>query len=285
MIGRNRSFRRRLVMLSVVLIVAIAYFFLRTPALGTREHLNILIVGIEGVVTFETTPSAPVESAPTAHSVALLSLHPKRRSAHLLLIPNDVLVPPDASDPLAAYDASQPLLYLVDGHGAESITLFLEDTLDVPVHHVVRIDSLSFMQLVDRVDGLAIDAEGVLTEAVASYVPGREPKTGAEIHRLLQESALESGPDRIEMQAAVYVAALGSIRRQKRLVHLEDLFQFARRHLETDLEAERLFAVAKHLYTIPADRIRLEVLPGRFIETGYEINADTLALLVERTYN
>lgn len=279
----RRKARRRLWIIILVGFVLLGYYLLRPPALGTRESLNILIVGVDGVVAFEPSPAAPRESAPVAQAIGLLSLHPGERSAHLLLFPGHIPVPPDPDDPFAPYTEPRPLYELIDGLGAPSLIRYVEETLDVPVHHFVRIDSLSFVQLVDRVGGLRLP-DGNVESPDLSELPA-VPMSGEQVHRYLQAARRgESRVPDIAAQAAVFQAALEAIRGHRRFIHVQHFLQFAQRHLETDIPAEKLLAISRHLFTIPGDKIRIEVVPGHMTGDRYTVDKEALAGIVARTY-
>lgn len=278
--GARRGIRPLVWILALAVLAGASYWSMRPPDLGTRESLNILLVGVEGVVTVQTAPAVPQESRPKASFIALLSLHPVRRSAHLLLIPGETPAPVDPADPLAPYDAGRTLMELVDGVGAATLASAVERILHVPVHHTARLDLLSLAQLVDRVGGLPVAGGG-------PGAAGAEPEllSGEEVvARVLLEN-YEDAAARLAVQVEIVRGGLAVLRAPSRPVHLKALFERAFRYFETDLDAERLYAVALHLYRIPEDRITIEVLPGRFEGGTYVVDLQAAAALAARVYD
>src|SRR5690554_4758558 len=94
--------------------------------LKANESLNMLVVGIEGIVTVDPGSAVSDGTLPTVSSLALLSIHPQHRSVHLLLIPTGIVVPPSPDDPLAPYIDGRPLSELVDGLGADTLAGAME---------------------------------------------------------------------------------------------------------------------------------------------------------------
>lgn len=264
--------------------LSVAYWSTLPPGLGTRESLNILFVGVEGVVTVESAPAVPEETRPKASAIMLMSLHPARRTAHLLLLPGEIPVPPDDDDPLAQYDDDRFLLELVDGVGAASLQQAVENLLNVPVHHTVRLDVLSLAQLVNRIGGLTI---------MPPPLPDAHGAVAAQAHTLSGEGLVEyvgldahpDGASRLAAQAAVFTAGLRALRSPTRMVHFESLFEVGVRYFETDMEQRKLFAVARHLYEVPEERIQLEVVPGGFQGHAYVIDQAAVRTLVTRVYD
>lgn len=262
--------------------------------LNTNETLNVLIVGIEGVVTVETAPAVPDESRPVVSSLALLSIHPKHRSAHLLLIPTAIEVPADPTDPLAPYTEGRTLAELVDGVGAGSLSAAVGEILGVSIDAALRTDVLSMQTLVHREGGLelpvdiaALGLDGVVGNAAEPIQAAGVPTarfSGADVAAYVDPEAYEDGETLLAAQGAVFRAGLGVLRSMYRMVNLEALFERGHRYFETDLDHNVLLAVAKHLYTADPERIRLDALPGTFSGDRFHVDAEGVRELVERVY-
>lgn len=287
--------KRLLPWLIPLLLVGFAAFQMWPRSyLQANETLNMLIVGIEGVVTIDSSPAVPDESRPAVTSLALLSIHPRNRSVHLLLIPTELTAPPDRDGPLAPYSDGTTLSELVDGLGADSLIAALEQILDVPIDAALRTDVLSLQTLVHREGGLelpmdiaAVGLEGVVGNASEPVQPGDVPTarfSGEEVVAYVDPDTYSDGATLLAAQGAVFRAGLNVIRSMYRMVNLEALFERGHRYFETDLDRNVLLDVAKHLYTADPDRIAMEALPGTFEDDGFHIDTEALRDLVERVY-
>ncbi|NLN27219.1 MAG: hypothetical protein GX161_03295 [Firmicutes bacterium] len=291
----NPWVKRLLPWLIPLLLVGIAaYRMWPRSYLKADETLNMLIVGIEGVVTVESSPAVPDDSRPVVTSLALLSIHPRHRSVHLLLIPTQIQLPPDPDDPFAPYTEGRPLAELVDGIGAQSLIEAVEHILGAPVHAALRTDVLSLQTLVHREGGLelpvdiaAVGIEGVVGNA-AEPVQGQSVPTarfsGEEVAAYVDPDRYSDGETLLAAQGAVFRAGLQVIRSMYRMVNLEALFERGHRYFETELDRNVLLDVAKHLYTADPGRIWLDVLPGTFEGETFRIDTDAVRRLVERVY-
>lgn len=283
---RNRSRIASVVVLLVVL-VALYRWYGPTP-LGTRESLNVLLIGIDGPVTAVPTPGANPDSAPTMDSVALLSVHPVRGTAHLLLIPGDLPVNAEAADLFVGAEERLQVRHLIDGRGASRLIAAVESLLDVPVHHYVRLDYLGFMRLVDRLGGLEIDVaeafaeHNVRGEVVGQVGVGRRRLSGRQAFDYVKVPAEPHAA--LARQEQVYAAVLGGLRGLLHRDRLHDLLRFGVGQVETDLDLGRLLAVGDILYQASDDRLRQELLPGRWENGLYVMDGPSVRRLVAATY-
>lgn len=277
---------RKISMLWMVLFVIIAivgYSFWPKNELGTKESLNILIVGIEGVVTASPSPATPQDTAPFASSIALLSIHPVQKTSHLLLIPGEIVVPPDPSDPFAEFTRGRRVESFVDAIGADSLIKEIERIMNVPVHGTLRTDLLSLRTMVSMVGGLTVPVTVSATGSSSAPTTQMTRLFGEDIVSFVSDQS--PGLARLENQARVYQAALAVVRATRRPVHLRGLFYDVYRHFETDMDDKTLFAVAQHLLSTDEERTKLELLPGNYQGEEYVVDTDALGALVSRVYD
>ncbi len=273
---RKRAGRVLLASLVLVLMVAtglVYRYWLQLGVLGD-ESTNIVFIGVdtpiweqaggEGATDY---PSAFGHYGRKADAVFIGTIHPFRKTFHLLALPPDLLV--------ACSDGGRGELRAVfAAGGVPAVERVVEEVLRIPVHYYVLVDYDGFTELVDIIGGVEVD----VATAVRYYDEGKlvfELEEGQK--RLLGSEALryfryrreaESDVDRLNRQQEFVVELIEELLDTATSSQLPRLARHVEGLVETNLGWEDGLKMASILLRRKAVGIEVTSLPVEETEAG-----------------
>jgi LCP family protein required for cell wall assembly len=271
---------RKVILASLLLVLVVGVwlsyrYWVSLRALGD-ESTNIVFIGVDTplwdqVAGEENSGGYPLtfgQYGYTADAVFVGTIHPLRRSSHLLALPPDLVVTlPDGSE--------GRLKAVFAAGGVPAVESVVEKLLGIPIHYYVLIDYAGFTELVDAIGGVDVD----VTTPVRYYHEGKlifELEEG--MQRLLGSEALhyvryrretESDLGRLERQQEFIMGLTDELCQAASFTQLPKLARYMEGLVDTNLRWEDGLRMATILLRRKALDIDVTMLPVQETEAGF----------------
>jgi LCP family protein required for cell wall assembly len=275
--ARGRARRVLLAGLVLVLMVSawLGYrYWLRLGVLGD-ESTNIVLIGVDtpiweqaqGKESTTEYPSAFEQYGYKADAILIGTIHPLRKSFHLLALPSDLLVTlPDGS--------KGKLNAVFAGGGVPAVERVVEELLEVPIHYYVLVDYDGFTRLVDAIGGVEVDIKAPICyydegEIVFELEEGIQRLLGPEALRYVRyRRGTESDLRRLERQQEFIAGLTDQLLEAATIIRLPRLARYLEELVETNLPWEDGLRMATVLMRRQARAVDVNTLPVEETEAG-----------------
>ncbi|NMB11753.1 MAG: LCP family protein [Firmicutes bacterium] len=288
---------RKVIMLASLLLVLVAgvwlsyRYWISLRSLGD-ESTNIVFIGVdtplwEQAEDGESTTgyaSAFGQYGYKADAVFVGTIHPLRKSSHLLALPADLLVTlPDGSE--------GKLNAVFAAGGVPAVERVVEELLGIPVHYYVLIDYTGFTELVDAIGGVDVDVATPIRyydkgKLVFELEEGVQRLLGSEaLHYVRYRRETESDLGRLERQKELIMSLADELCQAARFTQLPKLARYMEELVDTNLRWEDGLRMATILLRQKALGIDVTTLPVRETETGYLPEPEAIEEVVRHLFH
>ncbi len=128
--------------------------------LDDEEPINIVLMGVD----FQAEDD---ENPPRSDTTIVLHINPKTKEVAMMSIPRDVLVtiPGFGNDKMnAAYPLGEANEDEIPGGGPTLVAQTIEANFNIPIHFYATIDFEGFVDMVNTVDGVIVDAQAQISD-------------------------------------------------------------------------------------------------------------------------
>ncbi len=259
--ARGRGGLSPLIPIAVIIAVLLVGHFVSDALTTVREPQNILLLGVDADRT-------------RTDVIVLAHIDPEAKAVTLLSIPRDTLVEipcaklvercrtPDKLAHAHAYGSKR---------GPEVTAEVVESLLGVEIDGYVKVDFAGFEQAVDILGGVPVVIEEPMhyEDPTADpplqihFEPGRYTLSGADALRYVRYRADGRGDiGRTERTRKFLLNLLQTLRERWSPEHAAELVAALLPHVQTDLRAGKLAALARMAFELDLSRVRTAMLPG-----------------------
>lgn len=228
--------------------------------------VNILVLGIDnsGDTIAGKPTSKPEVLSGNSDTMLLVRIQPDTHEVDILSIPRDTLIKTatgidkinDANLQGGAKQAAQTVSQLVGG---------------LPIDRYIRIDTQSFIQLVDALGGVditvpkAMDYTDKTQHLNIHLTAGRQRLNGQHLEEYVRFRHDEWGDiGRVQRQQEVLKALLHTLIQPATVGKLPQLLQLIQTNVDTDLSIGEMVAISQTLKDVKPHHLKMVMLPGRF---------------------
>ncbi|MBO8142277.1 MAG: LCP family protein [Firmicutes bacterium] len=245
------------------------YWNHRLAGLGTRESVNVLVMG---------------QSDEGVDALALAAFNPQTSAVAAVAVPPDTLV--------AGPAGPRQLRDVYEAGGEDALIAAVEELLSAPVHHTASVDFAGFVRLVDAVDGVPVEVETDIVyrdgegRVVFHLEPGMRRLSGEEALRYLRYKAdhLEDESRRVQRQWRFLTALAQEIGSTWDWRRVQEVLAVARTYVQTDMDLATITRLARFAWDARPGQDAVHVLPGRAQGGAWVPDPDQVRSLAARVF-
>lgn len=247
---------------------------------------NVLVVGVDAM------SSSKVQAPPRTDTMILMSINRRDNKVTLLSVPRDSKVD------IAGHGESK--INAAHAFGGMNLTIkTVEDALQVPVHHYVKLEYEAVIKLIDGLGGLEIDVpQDMQYEDIWADPPlhidlkaGKQKLNGEQAMGFLRYRKGYADQDlgRIEAQLHFTEALTAKLKSPSIALALPSMLSIYNQNVETDMSKQQLMLLARDVLQISqaSGGMQKEVVPGkpRMLHdiSYFIIDENALSQITERT--
>ncbi|ELS31354.1 cell envelope-related transcriptional attenuator [Pseudanabaena biceps PCC 7429] len=246
---------------------------------------QILVLGVDRVL--EAPLGSPESFNGRSDSMLLIRFDPDTRSVDILSIPRDTQVP------IPGYGVTKINAANVYGGAALAQEIVSEKLNDVEIDRYVRLDTSGLSALVDALGGIEVNVPKRMkyvdkTQKLnINLYPGLQTLNGEQAEGYARFRHDEDGDlGRIQRQQIVLKALKAKIAHPSIVMHLPDLINIMKKHVDSNLSFDEMMAISTFSLTVKPDRIKANSLKGRpsepneFRYSYWIVNSDDVEMAI-----
>lgn len=250
-----------------------------------KERVNMLMLGIES-----EDGNYQNDEGTRTDSMMLLSMDPETKTAFMLSIPRDSRVK------LRGMDNPTKINHAHAYGGVELALAAVKDTLQIPIHHYVRVDYNAVYKTVDDVGGVEVDvpmdmdyedpyADPPLSIHLKKGVQTLDGKKAMEFLRFRKGYATQD-LGRMQAQQQFMDSLIRKVMSPASITKIPQYVETIYKYVDTDMSQKEILSLAKDAIKINPDNIEMQTLPGeaKMINGGSYYVLDQVAMEAQLAY-
>jgi LCP family protein required for cell wall assembly len=235
-------------------------------------RINILALGIDSGINGKPVNPQATMTGTRSDTMILVSFDPETKDVGLLFIPRDTRV------------------FIPDGHGYEKAAhahayggpdlaiRTVEQFLDVPIHHYVRVDFEGFKRVVDALDGVEFDIPQDMyysdpsQNLLIDLKKGPTVLDGDKALQLVRYRQYENGDiGRVAVQKKFLEALFARAKSLSTVLKIPQLYTALAPYVKTDLTYDDIVNLASLASDVSLESLKIATVPGidKYIDDGH----------------
>lgn len=224
-----------------------------------KERVNILLMGVDPV-----EGKVPEDKART-DTMMILSVDPESKTAFILSIPRDSRVE------LEGYSKKTKINHAHSKGGIPLALSTVKKTVDLPIHHYIRLNYQALIKTVDDVGGVEVnvpqdmDWDDYSGNLHIHLKAGPQTLNGEQAMQFVRFRQGYANKDlgRIETQQYFMEMLFRKIISPQSIVRIPNYLETMYEYVDTDMSKKEILSLAATVVKINPDKIEKKMLPGK----------------------